>query len=69
MKIKIGHNEYETKHYTTKSGKDHWYISINGRETLYDEERAWITFKTESEADEYLFQKFPALFVRDRENE
>ena len=63
MKIKIWHNEYETKHYTTKSGKDHWYISINGRETLYDEENRWITFKTKSEAEEYLEQNYVTLFL------
>ena len=54
MKLYIGKDVLEPKHYTTKSGKDHWYISINGRETLYDAKNRWLTFETEQGAEMYL---------------
>ena len=31
-----------------------WYISRNGRESLYDKDNVWIEFETEKEAEECL---------------
>lgn len=51
VKLYIGKDILEPKHYTRK---DHWYISINGRETLYDAKNRWLTFETEQDAEMYL---------------
>jgi len=65
MEIRVGHRTYKTKYYERKG---FWYISINDRETIYDEDNAWVTFETEEKAEEYLMQKFPALYARDRDD-
>jgi len=43
--------EYTVVYYKTQ---DVWHISINGRETIYNENREWVTFDTEDAAEKYL---------------
>jgi hypothetical protein len=43
--------EYTVVYYKRQ---DFWYISINGRETIYNENREWVTFDTEDAAERYL---------------
>ena len=51
MKLFISKDVLEPVYYERKNI---WYISRNGRETLYNEKNEWITFETEEKAEEYL---------------
>lgn len=51
MKLLLGNDVLEPVYYKRK---DFWYISRNGKETLYDENNVWITFKTEKLAQDHL---------------
>lgn len=51
MKVKVGHREYSTIY---NERRQSWYISINGRETIYDQDNVWVEFSTEEAAEEYL---------------
>ena len=51
MKLFIAKDVLEPAYYERK---DFWYISRNGRETLYNDNNEWITFETKELAEEYL---------------
>lgn len=51
MKLFIARDILEPVYYERKNI---WYISRNGRETLYNEKNEWITFETEEKAEECL---------------
>ena len=55
MKSQIGKDVLEPVYYERKG---FWYISRNGRETIYNEDREWVTFETEKEAEEYLHENY-----------
>jgi hypothetical protein len=55
MTLQIGNDILEPVYYERKG---FWYISRNGRETIYSEDREWVTFETEKEAEEYLRQNY-----------
>ena len=54
MKLYIGKDVLEPVYYERKG---FWCISRNGRETIYNKDREWVTFETEREAEEYLIDK------------
>ena len=55
MKLFIAKDVLEPVYYERKKI---WYISRNGRETLYNDKNEWLTFETEEDAEECLQKLF-----------